>query len=227
MGRLLAILRRTAAAADDVVEGEVVGTYPRPGPVGRPRMAPIPATGPAVHRRRRRPSLPHGHRLGRGGTDITDGFPDGTFRPGRHSPARRWSRSSTDCRAPRSTVTDPGFADVDADHPFRTAIAWAAANDITDGFPDGTFRPGADVTRQALAAFLYRLAGEPDGPLPATGYTDVDTGHPFVTEIRWAAYTEITQGYPDNTFRSTTGVTRQATAAFLYRLEPLLPVESP
>jgi hypothetical protein len=36
-----------------------------------------------------------------------------------------------------------------------------AAEDITTGFPGGTYKPGTDVTRQAMSAFMHRLA---DGP---------------------------------------------------------------
>ena len=32
-----------------------------------------------------------------------------------------------------------------------------ADNGISTGFPDNTYRPAVDVTRQAMSAFLYRL----------------------------------------------------------------------
>ena len=48
-------------------------------------------------------------------------------------------------------------------------------------------------------------------------FTDVPTDHGFFTEIEWLALNEITTGYADGTFRPTAAVTRQATAAFLFR----------
>jgi hypothetical protein len=48
------------------------------------------------------------------------------------------------------------FSDVNASHPFYGEIEWLAASGITTGYPDGTFRPGAPVTRQAMAAYLQR-----------------------------------------------------------------------
>jgi hypothetical protein len=118
---------------------------------------------------------------------------------------------------PLPCATEP-FTDVPSDHPFCAEIAWAAGEGITLGYGDGTFRPGATVTRQAMAAFLYRLAGSPAGPFPASGFTDVPVGHPFDDEIAWAAEAGITTGYGDGTFRPVAPVTRQSTAAFLYRL---------
>jgi len=108
------------------------------------------------------------------------------------------------------------FPDVPPDHPFATEIGWLVAEGIATGFEDGTFRPGAAVSRQAAAAFLYRLAGEP--PITgAAGFTDVPTDHPFHDEIAWMVTEGITTGFDDNTFRPASPVTRQAAAAFLYR----------
>lgn len=46
------------------------------------------------------------------------------------------------------------FSDVPPTHPFYDEITWAEANDIVNGFEDGTFKPTRDVTRQAAVAFL-------------------------------------------------------------------------
>ena len=42
-------------------------------------------------------------------------------------------------------------------HTFYDEIEWLADSGITTGYPDGTFRPGAPVTRQAMAAYLERV----------------------------------------------------------------------
>lgn len=111
------------------------------------------------------------------------------------------------------------FDDVLVGHPFFSNIQWLVNAGITTGYGDNTFRPSAAVTRQAMAAFLYRLAGEPDFDAPATAsFSDVSTSHTFFTEIEWLASTGVTAGYEDGTFRPSAGVSRQAMAAFLYRL---------
>jgi len=48
------------------------------------------------------------------------------------------------------------FTDVPADHPFAEEIDFVANAGIAEGFPDGTYRPGQPVSRQAMAAFLER-----------------------------------------------------------------------
>lgn len=50
------------------------------------------------------------------------------------------------------------FADVSSSQYYASAVAWASANGIVNGYSDGTFRPGAAITREQLAAFLYRYA---------------------------------------------------------------------
>ena len=53
------------------------------------------------------------------------------------------------------------FTDVAQGLGFYNEIAWMADQGITTGFPDGTFLPDASVSRQAMAAFMYRFAGSP------------------------------------------------------------------
>lgn len=48
----------------------------------------------------------------------------------------------------------------------RTEIEWLASTGITTGFPDGGFHPAGTITRQAMAAFLYRLADQGLGFVP-------------------------------------------------------------
>jgi hypothetical protein len=115
---------------------------------------------------------------------------------------------------------DPGFSDVGPTHHFYDEIAWLADSGIASGFSDGTFRPAAPISRQAMAAFLYRAAGSPGGDDPTCAdapFPDVATSHPFCGEIAWMVDTGITSGYGDGTFRPTDTVTRQATVAFLQR----------
>ena len=80
------------------------------------------------------------------------------------------------------------------------------------------FNPWGSVTRDAMAAFLYRFAGSPAFTPPSTSpFSDVPTTYPFYKEITWLAKKNITTGYPDGTFRPTSPVNRDAMAAFLYR----------
>ncbi len=115
-------------------------------------------------------------------------------------------------------LSEQRFADVHQDHPFSDAISWMTFEEITTGYADGTWRPGLDVGRQAVAAFFYRLAGEPE-VTTSEPFPDVPTSHPFHDPIAWMVEEEITGGYADGNFHPTRDVSRQAAAAFLYRLD--------
>ncbi|MCC5953410.1 MAG: S-layer homology domain-containing protein [Acidimicrobiia bacterium] len=115
-----------------------------------------------------------------------------------------------------------GFSDVSVNNPFADDVVWLVGASVAGGYPDGTFRPTAPVSRQAMAAFLQRLAGllGAAAPGPAPAFDDVGPQDPFFTEIGWLAATGIAQGFPDGTFRAAEAVSRQAMAAFLQRFWP-------
>lgn len=115
-------------------------------------------------------------------------------------------------RAPRS------FSDVPPTHPFFTEITWLVDEGVTEGYANGTFRPGAAITRQAMAAWLYRYRGEPAFTPPVSPtFPDVAASHPFFLEIEWAAAEGMMNGFPGGLFRPNQLITRQATAALMYR----------
>ena len=103
-------------------------------------------------------------------------------------------------------------------HPFYTEIEWLAGERITRGWPDGTYRPGENIERGAIAAYFYRMAGAPDFTPPVVSpFKDVDPSHPFYREITWLASKGITRGWGDGTFRPVEPIHRDAMAAFVYR----------
>lgn len=52
-----------------------------------------------------------------------------------------------------------GFTDVGQGQYYAGPVAWASASGVVTGYEDATFRPAAAVTREQLAAILYRYAG--------------------------------------------------------------------
>jgi len=121
-------------------------------------------------------------------------------------------------------ATSP-FLDVSTDSPFYKEIAWAASEGIADGTAvDGgfEFRPAESVTREAMAAFLYRAHGSPAFTPPVTSpFVDVAPSDPFYAEIAWLQARGISDGTDvgngNREFRPTEPVRREAMAAFLFR----------
>ncbi|HHU38249.1 MAG TPA: polysaccharide deacetylase family protein [Propionibacterium sp.] len=130
------------------------------------------------------------------------------------------------------------FSDVPADSQFGPEIEWLAGRGVTTGWlePDGTrtFRPLEPIARNAMAAFLHRLAGQPPVTLPeASPFADVSPTTPFYPEIMWAHQEGITTGWTEangtRTFRPWNPIARDAMAAFLFRYsgEPEVVTEGP
>ncbi len=90
---------------------------------------------------------------------ITTGYADGTFRP-TGTLTRQAIASFLHKMAGKPPVPPgaPTFRDVPAGHPFAASIRWMAAERITSGYADGTFRPSAGLARQAMASFLHKYA---------------------------------------------------------------------
>ncbi|MCL2594953.1 MAG: S-layer homology domain-containing protein [Promicromonosporaceae bacterium] len=154
-------------------------------------------------------------------TGITTGWEDGTFRPvlniERQAMAaflyRGLAEAGVFAAPEEGTFTDKLPTDY-----FFHQVEWLADSGITTGWDDGTFRPLYSIERQAMAAFLFRAAGEPEFEAPEEPtFSDVPVTDPFFLEIEWMYYTGITTGFDDNTFRPLEGVERQAMAAFLFR----------
>jgi sugar lactone lactonase YvrE len=159
--------------------------------------------------------------------EVTTGYLDGTFRP--LSVVTRQAMAAFVYRLfgepPFTPPVTATFDDVPTDHPFFKEIEWMVDLGITTGYPDGTFRPGDIVSRQAMSAFMYRAAEEPTFTPPGTPtFDDVGAGHPFYKAIEWMADEGISTGYPDDTYRPTAAVTRQAMSAFMARLRLIISV---
>jgi len=121
----------------------------------------------------------------------------------------------------------PSFSDVPVGAQFSAEISWLAEKGISTGWTEAngstTFRPLQPVNRDAMAAFMYRLAGKPAFAAPAVSpFADVPVGAQFYKEITWLAAQGISTGWVEadgsKTYRPLQPVNRDAMAAFMYRL---------
>lgn len=126
----------------------------------------------------------------------------------------------TDFTAPEM----PTFTDVPVGTQFYREIEWLAARGISTGWtvPGGReFRPLQPIARDAMAAFLYRLAGSPDFTAePWQAFDDVPAGHPYERAMLWMSVARISTGWYENDrvlYRPYWSVNRDAMAAFMYR----------
>jgi hypothetical protein len=92
-------------------------------------------------------------------TRVATGYSDGRFRP-RDTVTRRQVAAFLYRLAGSPSYTPPSspeFRDVSRTNRSYKVISWLADTGIAKGYGDGTFKPGYPVTRQVMAAFLYRF----------------------------------------------------------------------
>ncbi len=184
----------------------------------RPRFADVP-----VHQQF------HRHIMWLSERGITTGDKAGNFRP-------LGSTSRSDMAAflyryagsPKYTPSGPEpFADVNKSTKFYKEIRWMHAKGLATGTKQATgkplYKPKQAITREAMAAFFYRLSGTkgytPRGKEPLV---DVNRSSKFYREIRWMYDNGITTGITSgNQVRyNEYGTTkRDAFAAFLMRYD--------
>lgn len=126
------------------------------------------------------------------------------------------------------TAASPGFfADVtDPASTFYPYIQWIFSSGISTGTVQPTgkplYKPSDAVSRQAMSAFLYRLSGDAFSPPAEATFADVPTTSAFFEQIEWMASTGISTGTAQLTgkplYKPTAAVSRQAMAAFLFRM---------
>jgi hypothetical protein len=90
-------------------------------------------------------------------------------------------------RPPTAPLTTPTpapctlyFSDVPGAQPFYAPIMCLVCQGIVGGYSDGTFRPGANVTRGQVAKFVSNAAGYQDAiPPTRQTFSDVSPGSTF------------------------------------------------
>lgn len=61
--------------------------------------------------------------------------------------------------SPNADAANVNYSDItDRSAYYATPVSWAASNGIVTGYEDGTFAPNAQVTREQMAAIMYRYA---------------------------------------------------------------------
>ncbi len=152
---------------------------------------------------------------------VIAGYEDGSFRPNAPITRAEFAAIATRFFAERGVTYNEGlFADITGDEWFADVVAAAADRGLLGGYPDGTVRPNATITRAESCAVVNRTldrrpdakhllpAGEmrvwPDNPADGWYYADIQeatNGH----EYRWLTIgknkiEDWTAILPDNTW---------------------------
>ncbi len=114
------------------------------------------------------------------------------------------------------------FSDVESGAWFEAAIEWAAAYKIVEGVGEGKFAPNADITREQMAAILYRFAQYKHFDVSTTEtlnkYSDRDSISTWaMVAMRWANDAGLIQGMTETTLAPRGTATRAQVATILMR----------
>ena len=107
------------------------------------------------------------------------------------------------------------YSDVAATSWYNTAVSTLSSMGIITGYPDGTFRPNAAITRAEFAAIAARF--DNDGDKTSAKFSDIAT-HWAKDEISIAYNNGWITGYPDGTFGPQRDITRAETMTLVNRV---------
>lgn len=97
------------------------------------------------------------------------------------------------------------FTDVPENEYFANAVAWASKNGIVKGYSERKYAPDQAITREEMAAVIYRYANYKGLDMAADqelAYTDGDSILTFAVDaVRWVTENQIMQGDEEKTFR--------------------------
>ena len=113
------------------------------------------------------------------------------------------------------------YSDVAATSWYNTAVSTMTKAGIVDGYPNGTFRPDAPITRAEMAKIISLFAKLDKSE---SRFSDI-AGHWAEAYIRLAAGNGWIAGYPDGTFGPQRNITRAETATMINRVLDRVPSE--
>lgn len=120
--------------------------------------------------------------------------------------------------SPEMTGRD-AFADTPDGAWYEDAVLWAVRNRIMSGYTADTFGPHDPVTREQLAAILWRYAGSPAAEAGEAYADEASIASWAVTAVDWARTCGFINGMSDGSFRPDGRATRAQVAAILMRYD--------
>lgn len=117
------------------------------------------------------------------------------------------------------------FGDVNADEWYGAAVAWASENGIVNGVSENEFAPNDNLTREQMAAIIYRYIIFKGGDTSVgenadiNSYADAENISDYAVEaIRYAVASGLMKGDSETTLNPGGTATRAETATIIMRL---------
>ena len=172
---------------------------------------------------------------------ISDGYPDGTWKPYMNMPRRQFVKMAVDAyKIPLVNPATPSYSDVPATNVYYQYIEASTAAGLTNGVGGGKFDPDATITREQAAAIIVRWVAAKNGYDLDTMYSAAESAAilgafgdasavsaSLVNEMAFAVDFGIVWGDASGMLAAKKAVTRIQGAAMLIRSWSILPTEEP
>ncbi len=123
-----------------------------------------------------------------------------------------------------SSAQSVNYSDVRSGAYYEAAVRWATASGVASGYGNGSFGPNDPITREQLAAMLYRFAKLQGKDLSMgdmstlNGYSDASSVSSYAkTAMQWANGLEIISGTDNSTLMPKGSATRAQAACMIQR----------
>ena len=161
-------------------------------------------------------------------TGLMDGVGDNRFAPNSETTRAQLVTILYRLAGQPEPGGDSGFSDVAAGTWYTDAVAWAAENGIVNGVSETEFAPGEDITREQLAAILYRYAAcqgyDVSQRADLSGFGDAESISGYAQEaLSWAHAQGLVLGFEDGSLRPQGNANRAQIAAVLMRFLAAVP----
>ena len=146
------------------------------------------------------------------------GYPDGSF-----GPRRNMTRAEASAMFARLLLKEYQkveeyktiYKDVEEGSWYTKSILIMTRLNILKGYPDGSFKPNASITRAEFAAIASRYEKLEKGEAK---FTDIDERHWAYPEVASAYKKGWINGYPDGSFRPENHITREEVVTIANRM---------
>ena len=115
------------------------------------------------------------------------------------------------------------FTDIEAGQWYEAAVIWGSGKEIIKGYDDGRFGPSDRITREQIAALMYRYAGSPalEEKVDLSGFLDSGEISGYALDVvKWCVGRGLINGMGDGTLAPQGETTRAQCAAIIQRYMP-------
>lgn len=150
---------------------------------------------------------------------IVKGYSDGTFKPYKNI-TRGEFINLVNKSFGFSKKSNVEFKDVLSDSWYYDAVSIAVGEGYTNGYPDGTFRPNAEMSRAEAATFLTRIFMKTNSYKVESGVDFKDNLPGWAKDsIDYVVAKGYMKGYPDGTFQANKSITRAEVCSLIDNAE--------